>query len=183
MFSLAWKYWGTRTRSNSTLLTCTRAMKMKWSLLDMRSLRSTTILHTRLLVFWSANISKERALMSGKEWGRQLVFLHGLLLCSFNFLFTLLGSKSSFNACGVCEGEVEPGNAIQCYKCREFFHYDCVDVEESMLEDEFQEDWYCDECLWHTLVRTSSRLMYFLENKSLRMIVLIVLTLHACRAL
>jgi hypothetical protein len=61
--------------------------------------------------------------------------------------YLLLGVKVDKTLCGVCFDDLEGDESVQCYQCRQIYHCDCVGVEESMLEDDFQEDWYCDDCL------------------------------------
>jgi len=62
------------------------------------------------------------------------------------------GMKSCKEYCGICGDEDDPINDkgrtwIECETCNQWFHCDCLQVDEDIIEDEFKFTFHCDECI------------------------------------
>jgi len=57
---------------------------------------------------------------------------------------------SSKDICGICEEDYDDDDDgrtwIQCETCHQWFHCDCAEVGDSVLEDDFDLPFSCDDC-------------------------------------
>lgn len=57
--------------------------------------------------------------------------------------------SNAASLCGVCGDEFDEDEErawIECDKCNQWYHCDCEDVTDSIVEDEFSSEFVCNEC-------------------------------------
>jgi hypothetical protein len=85
------------------------------------------------------------------------------ILLQFAYLLTLfrvfwglkwLGSVSALEFCGICgdpeDAENDGGRTwLECEICKQWFHCDCLHIDNDIIQDKYDFMFKCDNCIWN----------------------------------